>query len=274
VSAVAAPPEPASAAAAPAWRPWTAPAALFLALTVAFVFSALVFAVGAAVTGSFDATRGTKIAATAAGDLAFVFTALFFAQLTGRPRARDFGLRPTSIRRAVGWMALAYLTLIVLGGLWLRLFDLPARDPSIDDLTVGPAAVVATAIVVTVFAPIAEEFLFRGYIFTALRGWAGVAGAALIDGILFGAIHVDPDRPAAFLVPLALFGVLLCLLYWRTGSLYPCIALHALNNALAFGNSESWEWWQVGLLAIGALAAIAALLWPLWRRGDPTPVPA
>ena len=273
MSAVAAPPEPA-APGRPAWRPWTAPAALVLALTVAFVLSAIVFAIGAAVTGSFDATRGTKIAATAAGDIAFVFTALFFAQLTSRPTAEDFGLRPTRIRTAILWMGVAYFVLLILGGAWLRLFDLPARDPTIDDLTVGPAAVAATAIVVTVFAPIAEELLFRGYIFTALRGWAGVAGAAVIDGVLFGAIHIDPQRPAAFLVPLGLFGVLLCLLYWKTGSLYPCIALHAINNALAFGNSESWEWWQVVLLALGALAAITLLLLPLARRSARRPVPA
>jgi membrane protease YdiL (CAAX protease family) len=274
VSAVAAPPQPA-APGRPQWRPWTAPAALILALTTAFVLGAIVFGIGAAVTGSFDhASRGTKIAATAAGDLAFVFTALFFAQLTARPTAEDFGLRPTSLRRAILWMGVAYLTLLILGGAWLRLFDLPARDPSIDELTVGPAAVAATAMVVCVFAPIAEEVLFRGYIFTALRGWAGVAGAAVIDGILFGAIHVDPERPAAFLVPLGLFGALLCLLYWRTGSLYPCIALHAINNALAFGNSESWEWWQVGLLAVAALTAITLILAPLARRAARRPVPA
>jgi membrane protease YdiL (CAAX protease family) len=119
---------------------------------------------------------------------------------------------------------------------------------------------------VTVVAPIAEEFLFRGYIFTALRGWAGVAGSALLTGALFGVIHFSPDRPAAYLVPLALFGVLLCLLYWKTGSLYPCIALHAINNALAFGNAESWEAWQMAALAAGALAVITLVLRVVVRR--------
>jgi len=33
---------------------------------------------------------------------------------------------------------------------------------------------------------------------------------------------------------LVVLGVLLCLLYWRTGSLLPCIALHALNNGISF----------------------------------------
>ena len=41
-----------------------------------------------------------------------------------------------------------------------------------------------------------------------------------------------------FLVPLGVFGALLCLLYHRTGSLLPCMALHALNNSLALGVSQ------------------------------------
>ena len=44
-----------------------------------------------------------------------------------------------------------------------------------------------------------------------------------------------------FLVPLGVFGALLCLLYYRTGSLLPCMVLHALNNSLALGVSQSWE---------------------------------
>ncbi len=51
------------------------------------------------------------------------------------------------------------------------------------------------------------------------------------------------------------FGVVLALLYWRTGSLWPPIGLHAINNSIAFGVSEDWTW-QIPLLALGALALI------------------
>ena len=40
--------------------------------------------------------------------------------------------------------------------------------------------------------------------------------------------------PVETLGVLVVLGVLLCLLYWRTGSLLPCIALHALNNGISF----------------------------------------
>ena len=59
-------------------------------------------------------------------------------------------------------------------------------------------------------------------------------------------------------MPLAFFGMVLCLLYERTGSLWPCIALHCANNTLAFGAAEGWTW-QIPLVLVGALSAIALL---------------
>jgi len=47
--------------------------------------------------------------------------------------------------------------------------------------------------------------------------------------------------------------------------------LHAINNAVAYGSSVSWTWWQTALLGIAALAAIALILWPVWRTWRPVP---
>ena len=71
-------------------------------------------------------------------------------------------------------------------------------------------------------------------------------------------------------MPLAFFGFVLCLLYARTGSLWPCIALHCANNSVAFGVSQGWSW-QVPLLFAGALALIALLARPAvraWAKPD------
>ena len=69
-----------------------------------------------------------------------------------------------------------------------------------------------------------------------------------------------------FLVPLGVFGALLCVLYHRTGSLLPCMVLHALNNSLALGVSQSWEPLQVIALMLGAAVAVLALVLPFARR--------
>jgi uncharacterized protein len=243
----------------PAWRAWTAPAALVGAGLGAFVFGLPVFIVNAMATGHTKVTPAANVAATVLGDAAFICSALFFAQLAAFPTPEQFGLRPTRLGRAAAWMALGYSAFWVFSTAWLALLGTSSKDHTLDDLGHSTAALAAAAILVSVIAPIAEEFLFRGYIFTALRGWAGVWGGAIITGLLFGAIHFDSSRPDAFLLPLAFFGFVLCLIYWKTGSLYPCIALHSVNNALAFGVTQGWSW-QIPLLAAGALAVIALIL--------------
>ena len=92
----------------------------------------------------------------------------------------------------------------------------------------------AVVVLITVVAPLGEELFFRGFFFGALRNWRGPWPAALITGLVFGGIHVG-SSPVGYLVPLLIFGVGLCLLYEWTGSLYPAIALHALNNSIALG---------------------------------------
>ena len=171
---------------------------------------------------------------------------------------------------------LGWLGFFMFSGAYVAIFDIDARDelPSelgADDSTV---ALVAVAILVTVIAPIAEEFFFRGYFFGALRNWKGPMVAAIVTGLVFGAIHAG-SSPAPFLVPLAVFGFVLCLITWRTQSLYPAIVLHALNNSLALGVSQGWDW-QIPVLMLGANAAIAAVILPLGgaRRQSPAPAAA
>ena len=101
----------------------------------------------------------------------------------------------------------------------------------------GTLGILAACAVTCVVAPICEEFLFRGFIFASLRNWRGPWPAAIITGVLFGVVH-GLSAPAVDLLPLAFLGFVLCVVYQRTGSLYPCIALHLLNNAIAFGADE------------------------------------
>lgn len=257
----------------PPWRPWTAPGALVLGVVGALVLASVAYVIAAIATGHSKSTAGGNIAATILGDFAFIGAALFFAQLSARPTPEQFGLRPTPLTRALPAMAVGYGIFWVFTMLWLGLLGSSTKDHTLDDLGQSTAALAAAAILVSVIAPIAEEFLFRGYIFTALRGRLGVLRAAAVTGVLFGLIHVDPNRPASFLLPLAVFGFLLCLIYWRTGSLYPCIALHSINNAIAFGVTEGWSW-QIPLVAIGALVAITAVLAPTRRLGRAWPATA
>ena len=143
------------------------------------------------------------------------------------------------------------------------------EELGVNDSTV---ALLAVAFLVAVVAPIAEEFFFRGFFFGALRNWRGLWPAAIITGLVFGAIHVG-SAEAAFLLPLAFFGFSLCLLRERTGSLYPGIALHCMNNSLAFGVSQHWSW-QIPVLFACALGLISLVGLTVRARWTPAPAPA
>ena len=62
-------------------------------------------------------------------------------------------------------------------------------------------------------------------------------------------------------------------MYTYTGSLYPCIVLHSLNNSIAFASLEEWSVGSALLLLLGAIALIALLALTLIRVGVITPAP-
>ncbi len=259
--------------------------ALLAGLAATFMASLVLYVIVAATGGSTKhPPASVDLAGTLIQDGAFVFSAVMFARLSRRPRPSDFGLRLTRLWPAVGWLLLTWLSFLATVLVLRSVFGVhdSAKD-ALNQLSKdkGVLAVAGLGLLVTVVAPLAEELFFRGYFFTALRNWKGVRVAAAITGVTFGAIHIfnyvdDFNAIAAIAIAgLMVFGAALCLLYWRTGSLYPCFAVHALNNSLAFGVLEKWDWWQVILLMLGANLAIAAIVAPVARRRrPPAPAPA
>ena len=88
-----------------------------------------------------------------------------------------------------------------------------------------------------IVGPVWEEFVFRIFLFNAMRKWWGFWPGAIVSSLLFGLAHAQqPLVPAMFLslsLPLALGGIVLCWVYTRTGSAYANMATHAGFNALS-----------------------------------------
>ncbi len=76
---------------------------------------------------------------------------------------------------------------------------------------------------------ICEELLFRGYLQTQLERVVRPMVAIIIIGVVFGFFHLR----IAQVVPLALLGGYMAWLTWKTGSLWPAILVHFLNNGFA-----------------------------------------
>lgn len=90
-----------------------------------------------------------------------------------------------------------------------------------------------------IVAPIFEELIFRGYLYTSmLTAFKREKERLVVNAMLFASAHVFL---AAFLlgaeIPYYIFvlGYLLAKLYEQSRSVLPCILLHSLNNALVFG---------------------------------------
>jgi membrane protease YdiL (CAAX protease family) len=82
------------------------------------------------------------------------------------------------------------------------------------------------AFAAVVAAPLCEEIVFRGYLYSAAKSFAGPWVAALCSSLVFAAAHGS----LAALLPLLVFGVVLVFLYEKTGSIWAPIAAHGCFN--------------------------------------------
>jgi membrane protease YdiL (CAAX protease family) len=163
--------------------------------------------------------------------------AIMALQLRKQQRHRLIGLftrnRWTWGRTIAAGVGLSVATL-TLNALYSRFVlqneDSQAQTTAIVKGLGSPGAKVIGFLAIVVVGPIVEELLFRGYLQTALSKRMKPWLAIVLASCAFAAIHL---QPAAFPM-LALIGGVFGFLYHRTGSLRVCMALHMLNNGLAF----------------------------------------
>ncbi len=184
--------------------------------------------------------RGPELAGTghwrgllvALAEAIFIIPVWAFAVRRPAVRWRDLGLR--GFRPLQGCMAAAgflYFSLSVnlIWGLVLRWLGW-AGQPDVRPLFGQGAFGLALALVGTaVVAPLAEELFFRGFAFPPLRRRLGLWAAVAVDAALFTALHFTPT----VFPPIFVLGVLFCLIYQYTGSLWPGVILHASVNTLS-----------------------------------------
>lgn len=76
---------------------------------------------------------------------------------------------------------------------------------------------------------ICEEVLFRGYVFRAFEKSWGPIIAILISGLFFGMFHIQLGN----IFPLATLGIILALMTWLSGTIWPAVLAHFINNGAA-----------------------------------------
>jgi uncharacterized protein len=144
------------------------------------------------------------------------------------------GLR-RPIRSPFGIAGAAYLGYIVVALVYSALVH-PHQKDITRDLGFGHGAfgTVAAGVLIIVAAPLSEEIFFRGFVFGGFRRRLPFPVAAVISGAIFGLFHYTGPGSLSVVPQLAFLGFTLCWVYEETGSIYPTIAIHAVNNAIAF----------------------------------------
>ena len=250
----------------PVWGPFVAIAlGLAVSITIVSVIAAVIRSAGGEVR---DDDPWFTVFTTLAVDLCVVGATLAVARATARPAPWQFGLRRAPLGFAVGMAFIAAISVVVFSAVYSSVVDTENKQRIVQDLGANTSTtlLVIGAVVVIVIAPLCEELFFRGFLFRVLRQRMGFWLAAGVDGVLFGLVHGS----IAILPILAVLAIALCWVYERTGSIFPCIALHVLNNTLAYGDSTHDGWAAAG--AAGALVLAACVLVPAaLPRGAPAP---
>jgi hypothetical protein len=266
----------------PTWGWWTAPAAIVFGLILGTVGTLVVDVIGGSGSGASvnHPTAVVSIVGDIVFDLCFVVAALVMVYAGGAagrlPSPAEFGFRRAHLRTAIVTFVLAAIVYYIVTDLYAAIFNLHGKDklPSELSNTHNHAAIALTAVFVCAIAPMCEEFFFRGFVFGTLRKIrATVAGhdasvgiAAVVTGILFGLVHTG-SASSQYLVPLGFLGFMLCIVRWRTGSLYPGMAMHSANNALALGIDDlHWTAPEIIGLMLGSWAVIALVAGPIGAR--------
>jgi membrane protease YdiL (CAAX protease family) len=218
----------------------------------------------------------------------FLLPALLFAYLSDRQAFRYIGFkRPVPVK--FWWLGLMLMILAFPAASWLNQLNQNLHLPEFMSGTEQslrhteenanklmkamldmktPGDLVSMLFLVALLPAVCEELFFRGvlqrlFIQITKRPWTGI----IITGILFSALH------GQFLgfFPRLLLGVLLGAIYWYSGSIWPGILAHFINNAiqvLYVYKDKSYVDKEPALqpaMIIFSLVAIIALLWYMRR---------
>lgn len=151
-----------------------------------------------------------------------------------RPKLSDAGLAAVAFVCYVS----AYVVLVSVVSPFIPGLDIGQRqDIGFDDAAGWQLALVF--LVLVVLAPVAEEVMMRGFLFTSLRRRLPFWLTTLLVSILFAFLHLGGGEQGAGPLWIAaidtfILSLALCYLRERTGRLWASIALHALKNGIAF----------------------------------------
>jgi membrane protease YdiL (CAAX protease family) len=131
------------------------------------------------------------------------------------------------------WRCVGLAVLLYLVGLAILKFSGPTDNALERLIQSSRAAALATAVAATFTAPLVEELVFRGLLYSSLRRLVGAVWAVAVVFLLFALIHVPQYWPSyGVIATILLLSFALTMIRARTGRLLPCFVIHLIFNGI------------------------------------------
>lgn len=201
-------------------------------------------------------------------------------------------------RLRLGWLAtcfglafVALLATVVVAAVLPSAGEASDMSGELNAWTTTTRDFVLVVVLLTPLQAAGEEYAFRGYLtqsfgglFAPLGPQVSRAAAVVVPAVIFAVAHgLGQDLPI-FIDRLA-FGLVAGVLVITTGGLEAGIAMHVLNNFLAFGAALAYSdmttaltptdgsWWQLPVTLTQSVVFLGVVTWVARRRGIATRTP-
>ncbi len=147
---------------------------------------------------------------------------------------RELGFRMPSLA-TLGIAVIGAIAMVIVANGSAELINLVAHSQHEQDIVAifknlhDIKAIAIFAVFAVLFAPFAEETLFRLLFFNIGLRYGGFWVGAILSGLLFGIAHGDVYA----VLPLALGGIVLCTVYYRTRNAFASMISHSLFNTFS-----------------------------------------
>ncbi len=161
-----------------------------------------------------------------------LFVPLAIVLYTKKDIRQTYGFQKTGIRSYLG----AFLTgigffcinMLIAAGL-ASLFPDSTENVNVAFASFEKSGFAALFLVIAIAPAICEEMLFRGMIFHSMKAHYRASTAIVVVAVLFGIYHMSLVK----LIPTGLLGFVFCYVVYRTGSIFPGMLMHFINNAVS-----------------------------------------
>jgi len=123
-----------------------------------------------------------------------------------------------------------------------------------------------TSIIITFFIAFNEEFFFRGYIFQNIYRKNNSIFVVIINSLLFASAHfIATDFEIIYFLNIFIAGVLLCVMYIKTKSLWCSISFHFAWNMISTSNNFIEYHYICGVVLLINIFICLKILKPSYR---------